>query len=102
MTHLLTTLGDSQMGEGDLPKTEEEKEEIAKFPFRNMIGKFWWLALISRPDIVFAVHRCACWQNRPSAKLRRWVLRIAKYLKGTKNLGLCFERKNFNPEQIMH
>ena len=63
-------------------------KEVNKFPFRSFIGELWWLALISRPDIVLAVHRCACEQNNPSEKLRRWVLRIIKYLKRTKKLGL--------------
>jgi hypothetical protein len=40
----------------DLPKTDEEKAEVAKLPFREVIGKLWWLALISRPDIVMPTH----------------------------------------------
>ena len=87
---------DSHMSADDLPKTDAEKEEVAKFPFQSIIGKFWWLALVSRPDIVYAVHRCACWQNRPSQKLKRWVLRIVRYLKKTKTLGLVFERRKFD------
>jgi hypothetical protein len=93
--------GDSSMSEVDLPKSETEKLEVEKFPFHQIIGKLWWLALISRPDIVFAVHRCACWQNKPSAKLRRWVLRIVKYLKKTKKLGLVFEREKYNSQEVM-
>ena len=87
--------------ETDLPKTDEEKKTLDKFPFRSFIGKLWWLALVSRPDIVHAVHRCACEQNAPSEKLKRWVLRIVKYLKHTKDLGLVFQRKNFSPEHIL-
>jgi hypothetical protein len=93
--------GDAQITEEDLPKNEEEKKRIEKFPFRSLIGKLWWLALISRPDILFAVHRCACAQNTPSEKLRRQVLRIVKYLKKTKSLGLVFQRKNFDPNRIL-
>ena len=92
---------DARILESDLPTTESAKAEAAKFPFRQVIGKLWWLALISRPDIVFTVHRCACWQNKPSAKLQQWVVRIVKYLKKTKTLGIVFDRRNFNPEQIM-
>lgn len=87
--------------EKDFPKTKEEEKELEILPFRETIGKLWWLALISRPDIVFAVHRCACWQNRPSKKLWLWILRIVKYLKKTKDLGLVFERKNFRTQQLM-
>ena len=79
---------DAKMTEADLPTSNEEKDEIAKFAFRTIIGKLWWLALISRPDICFALHRCAIWQNRPSKKLKRWVVRIVAYVKATKTLGL--------------
>jgi hypothetical protein len=92
---------DAKILEADLPKDDSEKKEVDKFPFRQIIGKLWWLALISRPDIVLAVHRCACWQNKPSHKLRKWVVRIVKYLKGTRKLGLVFDRENFDANQIM-
>ena len=92
---------DVKITEADLPVTEEDKHEVAQFPFYSIVGKLWWLALISRPDIVFAVHRCACWQNRPSKKLLRWVVRIVKYLKKTKSLGLVYDRRNFKKDQVL-
>ena len=50
---------------------------------------------------MFSVHRCACEQNKPSEKLKRWVLRIVKYLKHTRNIGLVFQRKNFNSAHVL-
>ena len=88
--------GDAEMSDDDLPKTDEEKKSIENFQFRNIIGKIWWLAMISRPDVTMAVHRCACWQNVPSAKLKRWLIRLVGYLKATKTLGLCFERSKYD------
>jgi len=38
--------------EDDLPKTEQEIKTANELPIRNAIGKLWWCALISRPDIV--------------------------------------------------
>ena len=43
----------------------------------------------------------SCWQNRPSEKLKRWVLRILSYLKATKALGLVFDRENFDDENVL-
>ena len=54
--HTPTGGGDAVMTEADLPVSENDKAKAAKFPFHQVIGKLWWLALISRPDIVFAVH----------------------------------------------
>lgn len=88
------------MTEEDLSTSEIAKAEVAKFPFHQIIGKLWWIALISRPDIVYAVHGCAVWQNRPS-KLMRRIIRIVKYSKGTKALGVVFDRQNFDPDKIL-
>ena len=81
-----------EISEVDLPQTENEKEEVLKLPVRNVIGRLWWLALISRPDIQCALHRCAIWQNRPSQKLWKFLMHILQYLKHTHNFGLVYVR----------
>ena len=67
----------TDMTESDLPKTEEEKERVSKYPVRNLIGRLWWLVLISRPDLNCALHKCAVWQNKPSEKL--WIKYFALF-----------------------
>jgi hypothetical protein len=80
------------ISEDDLPKTEEGKKVAEKLPVRNVIGRLWWLALISRPDIYCALHKCAIWQNKPSDTLWAHLMNILKYLKKTQTLGVCFKR----------
>jgi hypothetical protein len=81
-----------EITEKDLPQTTEEKTEINKYPFQKLIGKLWWLALISRPDIHCALHKCAIWQNKPSKVLWRKLLHILQYLVRTKHYGLVYVR----------
>lgn len=76
----------------DLPRSVDEEEEVKQLPVRNLVGKLWWLANISRPDISLALHKCATWQNRPSWALWKRLLHILKYLSGTPKLGLIFKR----------
>jgi len=78
--------------EKDTPKTKEEKEKAEKYPIRNVIGRLWWLVLISRPDLNCAVHKCAIWQNKPSEKLWKSLMTILRYLKHTKHFGIIFTR----------
>jgi len=41
----------AEMAEDDYPKTPGEAEEMArKYPFRELLGCLWWLAIISRSD----------------------------------------------------
>ena len=70
------------------------------YPFQSDIGSMWWLANISRPDIFFAVHRCAVWQNRPSRKLWRWLQQIKRYLAGTTHLGIVYQRSSASTPQL--
>ena len=61
-------------------------------PVRSAIGKLWWAALISRPDIICALHKCAVWQNKPSQKLWRHIMWIFKYLKQTSTHAITYTR----------
>lgn len=78
----------------DVNMTQDDvlDDEIRDYPFQSDIGSMWWLANISRPDIFFAVHRCAVWQNRPSRKLWRWLQQIKRYLAGAAHLGIVYQR----------
>ena len=51
--------------EEDLPQTEEERKEVERLPVREVIGKLWWLALQSRPDIFCALHKCSLCKTIP-------------------------------------
>lgn len=83
----------SEITEADLPKTPEEKARVGALPIRNAIGKLWWAALISRPDITCALHKCAAWQNKPSEKLWKHIMWIVKYLKQTITHAITYTRK---------
>jgi hypothetical protein len=83
----------TEITEHDLPTTQDDIDSVAQLPIRNAIGKLWWAALISRPDITCALHKCAAWQNKPSHKLWRHILWIMKYLKHTIKYAIVYKRK---------
>jgi len=85
----------AEMVEDDYPKTPGEAEEMArKYPFRELLGCLWWLAIISRSDILPATQKCSRYISRPSEKL--WKLtRILRYLLGTTNRGLVYKRPDW-------
>ncbi|GJT72846.1 retrovirus-related pol polyprotein from transposon TNT 1-94 [Tanacetum coccineum] len=57
-------------------------------------SKIWSLIYLtsSRPDIVQAVCYCARYQARPTEKHLKEVKRIFRYLKGTINMGLWYQK----------
>ena len=63
----------------------------SKFKYRSVIGKLNYLAQCTRPDIVYAVHQCARFSSNPRQEHTDAVEYIARYLKGTSDLGLHFK-----------
>ena len=73
---------------------------MEKIPYREAVGSLIYLATTSRTDISFAVGQV----SRYCAKYTRahWnaVKRIFAYLKGTKNLKLCYGATELPPAVV--
>ena len=74
-------------------------EKLRKIPFnitkyQQVIGSFLYLAVSTRPDIMFSVSKASRKAKDPN--LEDWdnVKRIMKYLKGNPNYGIKFTKNN--------
>ena len=92
----------TDLSEEDVPTTSEEIRVASELPIRNAIGKLWWAAGISRPDIVCALHKCASWQNKPSKRLWKHILWIIQYLKHTIDYAIVYERNTEDPDYLAY
>nr|GEV85675.1 uncharacterized mitochondrial protein AtMg00810-like [Tanacetum cinerariifolium] len=74
-------------------KLDEDKEGKAVDPshYHGMIGTLLYLTA-SRPDLQFAICRCARYQAWPTEKHVHAVKRIFRYLRGTVNRGLWYPK----------
>ena len=70
---------------------EEVSNKVCQKLYRGMIGSLLYLTA-TRPDILFSVCLCARFQSEPRESHLTAVKRILKYLKGTPNLGLMYEK----------
>nr|GEW19819.1 putative ribonuclease H-like domain-containing protein [Tanacetum cinerariifolium] len=70
---------------------DPDGEDVDVHTYRSMIGSLMYLTL-SRPDIMFAVYACACFQVTPKASHLHAVKRIFRYLKGKLHLGLWYPK----------
>ncbi|SAM84819.1 uncharacterized protein UBRO_20855 [Ustilago bromivora] len=68
--------------EGDMASTEEVQH------YASLVGSLLWIAQGSKPDITFAVGRCARFVVNPSGEHLMATKRILRYLKGTMGIGL--------------
>ncbi|GJR07998.1 retrovirus-related pol polyprotein from transposon TNT 1-94 [Tanacetum coccineum] len=70
---------------------DEECELIDSTKYRGMIGSLLYL-MASRPDIMFSVCLCACFQEDPKTSHLEVVKCIFCYIKGTMHLGLWYPK----------
>jgi hypothetical protein len=61
------------------------------FDYASIVGMLMYLSSNSRPDIQFAVHQCARFTHNPKRSHGDAILRICRYLQGTKDKGLRFK-----------
>ena len=73
-----------------LHKDKEAAPRARSWNYRAAIGMLNYLQESTRPDIVMAVHQCARFPADPRITHERAVIRIGKYLLGTKDRGLKF------------
>lgn len=66
-------------------------EKLAKcdesLPYQNLIGSLMFLAVATRPDIMFAVSYLSQFNNCYGTEHFKSAKRILRYLKGTKEIG---------------
>lgn len=68
----------------------EEKESVS-FPYREAVGSLLFLALVSRPDISYAVNLVCRYVNNPNSNHVKAVKQIIKYLIGTRHFGIEYK-----------
>jgi hypothetical protein len=74
------------------PLDKEEKSETS-FPYREAIGMLMYLATSTRPDLAFTLGQLSRFVANPSAKHVGAVKRVLRYLAGTLDYGITYERK---------
>ncbi|GJT69621.1 retrovirus-related pol polyprotein from transposon TNT 1-94 [Tanacetum coccineum] len=74
-------------------KMDEDPQGKAVDPthYRGMVGTLMYLTA-SRPDLTFFVCMCARYQAKPTKKHLHAIKKIFKYLRGTVNRGLWYQK----------
>ena len=75
-----------------LTKSSEDSEAVNQSLYQSAVGSLLYLSIWTRPDITFAVSNVAKFCSKPSNEHWTAVKRIMRYLKGTMNYGLCYDK----------
>lgn len=65
-----------------------------KFPYREAVGSLMYLAVMTRPDISYAVGVASRDLGEPTSENVLWVKRILRYLRRTTGMKLQFARNS--------
>ena len=72
--------------------------ETTNMPFRQLIGSLMYLAVVSRPDIAYAVSVLSQFMQRFNESHWTAALRVLRYLKGAPDLGIKFDGYSMSDE----
>lgn len=74
------------------PSTNDEKKKMECIPYANAIGALMYAMVCTRPDISHAVSMVSRYMNNPGKVHWQAVKWILRYIYGTVDVGLKFER----------
>lgn len=81
------------------PVTDSDRAKIKDIPYQEAIGSIMLAAQVTRPDICFAVNAVNRFIQNPGNAHWMAVKRILRYIKGTINTKLVFN-KNPNSHHL--
>ena len=74
------------------PQTDEEMERMSHVPYSSAVGSLMYAMVCTRPDLAYAVSSVSRYMHNPGKDHWSAVKWIFRYLKGTSNIGLVFDR----------
>jgi hypothetical protein len=74
------------------PVTEEEKADMKDVPYAELVGALGYLSVAARLDISWIVGRLKSFSANAGREHWKAAKRVARYLTGTRDLGLVFRR----------
>lgn len=86
----------SQLSAADSPSSPEQLKEMRPIPYQSAVGALNHAAVMTRPDIAFAVHKVSQFCSNPGQAHWSAVKRIFRYLKGTRDQVLTLGGKSTN------
>ena len=80
----------SKLSQQDSPQNDADKEAMTFVPYRQALRSLMYLATCSRPDIFAAISSLSRFSADPGPAHWEGIQYVLKYLKGTKDGGICY------------
>ena len=83
------------------PQTENGRKQMAQIPYANAVGALMYAMVCTRPDISHAVSMVSRYMHNPGKEHWQAVRWILRYLQGTVDVGLKFERNKTSSQHLV-
>ena len=80
-----------RLSKDQAPQTHEERSEMSKLPYSQLVGALMYLAIATRPDIAHAVGVLSRFSSNPGIPHWKALKHLCRYVQGTKDFKLCYE-----------
>jgi hypothetical protein len=77
----------------NLPKTEEEMNDMKNVPYRQALSSLMWLQVATRPDLSYTVNLLSRFANNPGQRHWDALKHTLAYLRGTVDYGITYRHK---------
>ncbi|KAF2296401.1 hypothetical protein GH714_037754 [Hevea brasiliensis] len=84
------------------PKTDEEMEHMSSVPYSSAFGSIMYAMVCTRRDISHAVSVVSRYMACPGKEHWQAVKWILRYLKGTTDIGLTFDRAKMSDSVVSY
>ena len=88
-----TAAGRKALSKADGPQTDAEVDEMRQVPYREAVGALMWAATMTRPDISYAAHQLAKFNENPGPAHWKAVKKALQYLWRTKDMGITYGKE---------
>nr|GEU62943.1 retrovirus-related Pol polyprotein from transposon TNT 1-94 [Tanacetum cinerariifolium] len=82
-------------------KSKEDKEDMSRVPYLSAVGSLMYVMVCTRTNLAHAVSVVSRYMHNPSKMHWEAVKCILRYLKGTSNIGLSFEKGRASPNGVV-
>ena len=73
-----------------MPETDNDIDPVDKNEYLKYVGLLNYLAMFTRPDILYALSVCSQKCSNPTKRDLRMVIRIFRYLNETQDIGITY------------
>nr|GEW03182.1 peroxidase 24-like [Tanacetum cinerariifolium] len=85
----------------ECPKSEEDKEDMSRVPYSSAVGSLMYVMVCTRLDLAHVVSVVSRYMHNTGKMHWEAVKCILRYLKGTSNIGLSFEKGRASPNGVV-